>query len=320
MTRIHLAILGHEEMLSPFMIALANELGLAGLPADAGRTSPDGIWLGLWPQATDTWPLQTWAPDSLGPSVRLAADLHRGLRGWLRSVPQAVRPIQFADRGVGTVWPSVVPPPQSGTAEAIVTLPGPAALVDDRIVTAFAARLAKALAATLARHVGVAGHQLMTATRPVINAAVRAVKPEKAEYASVESTPDESETSGRSSPQRESAEQAHEPPTPVSEPDRAITDEAPASAKADTDNAPVTSTAAASAADEPPRPRSRSERIREGLQGSRTYEHPPWVTSEKLLPSPQPASTPPATVSPPSLTAPQPVTPPQSLAPPPPLP
>lgn len=340
MTHIHLAVLGTEDSLSPFVVLLANELGLAGLQAGVGPASAGGIWLGLWPQARDNWALQTWAPDSLGASIRLAADMHRGLRGWLQSAPKTARYLSFSDAGVGTVWPSVAPPPRSSAAEAIVTLPAPAALVRDGIVTAVAARLAKTLAATLARHVGVAGQQLMKSPVPVVSGEDRAAlaetapptmaQPEMEQPEPAQPEADESETAPAEAAPAPSAtaEQASEPTAPASEPEAPIAADAPTSPSVDAENAQDASPTASATQDDPPRPRRRSERMREGLQGSRTYEHPPWVTSEHLLPStqpqpagaPQPVNAPQAAVPPSSFGQPQPHAPPQPMAPPPALP
>lgn len=273
MTKITLAVLGDGAGLTPFVVLLANELGLAGLPAGTGPVSAPDIWLGLWPQTDGGWTLQTWAPDSLGASVRLAADVHQGLRSWLRSAPQAASRLNVHDQGVTTVWPGIAGPAGAATAETVVSLPPPAALIRDGRVTAVATRLAQAVAAALARHAGVAGQQLFKAAVPLSTAdklPPREVQPETElpEPQPAKTAPPVPEPDAADSPPARSADAMPAADTPEPSPVPAI---------------------AAAEKDGPARPRSRrSERIREGLQGSRTYEHPPWQTSERLTAPPQP--------------------------------
>lgn len=255
MTQILFAALGRVEQLAPFLVVLANECGLAGLSARLGPAPNSALWLGLLPQPGPGWKVQTWTQDSVGETFRLASELHRGLLAWLDTAPKAAQLLQASPGRVSTVWPDLASPVPPGATRAIVSLPDPAVLVRDGVTTAVAARIAKAVALILARHAGVAGQQLITAPIEAMTSLV--VEP---------------------APPLTSSSPAITEPAPVATPP------APAVTTESSDKAPHPDR---SGHDQPSRyTRQRLERTREGRQGSRTYEHPPWRTSEYLLPSP----------------------------------
>jgi hypothetical protein len=101
----------------------------------------------------------------------------------------------------------------------------------------------------LALHLGVAGQQLMTTSLAAMTTAVAPGVPSS----SSDATPP-----------------AATPPAPAVTAESSVTAPHPDPSDHDQPSRPV---------------RQRLERLREGRHGSRTYEHPPWRTSEYLLPS-----------------------------------
>lgn len=274
MTHVTLAVLGHGDELWPFTVCVANELGLAGLPVRIGPTAGGGgVALGLRPSAGPDWKLQASAPDSVGRSVGLASDVQRRLLNWTRSAQLAAQLPPVSDGGLSTVWPDDVPRFGAGVAQTVVTLPGADVLVRGGVPTAVARKLAKALAAAVAQHLGVAGQQVIQS--PLALSPADALPTPPASEPVAERI---AERAVEPAPERTAARNAD----PIAERKTARTSPA-------TDGA---------GPEEPFRQRSkRAERVREGRAGSRTYEHAPWTTSEKLLP-PQPFPQPPQPTQP----------------------
>lgn len=266
MTQIRFMMLGPSADLAPFAVALANELGLAGMAAGLGPAAASHAWLGLLPTTDREWRLQTWAPDSLGASFRLAIALQQGL---VHALGAGGTELPVHDMGVSTRWPDEAPVPRTGRAHVLLSVPEPALLVRKGGASALGARLASTITSVLASYFGLAGQQLIKSPTATVTDGARQPAP------SVASARPDAPAPSRPAPASTAA-------PPASEQSVARSGDAPRPW-------------GAASEDDAARPRSRrADRVREGRQGSRTYAHPPWETSEHLLPQvgPQAGQTP----------------------------